>query len=439
MRKVESRFWRTNALAIATLLLCEPALAYKIYTVDSVADLPDDDIGDFICHTQANTCTLRAAVMQASYNSVGVTDGFVIIVPPGFYFLAPPYSAGGGKLDLKTPPIGSPFIQIQGDDAATTIIDAGGADRVFHIGASREAIFISITIQHGYADIGAGIGNEGRLDLYNVVVDHNVAQTDGGGVYNYGNLYISGSTISNNIAAQNGGGIYNSHTPDNSTNMIVDGSAIIGNSSNVGGGIGNETAMTILNTTIAANQAKSDGGGIFEGSLQVSTNIYNATIAYNGSDSDRDFVGSGGGIFSNAGAEPANLYNTIVAGNTTSNTPIPDDCFGAVATHARNRFGTTDGCAITQISGSYALLSGGSLGGLQDNGGPTLTIALQAGSNAIDATDPNAGCRDQYSLAIPNDQRGFRRNVGLCDIGAYEFGALADGDLIFRNGFDPAS
>jgi uncharacterized repeat protein (TIGR01451 family) len=56
--------------------------------------------------------------------------------------------------------------------------------------------------------------------------------------------------------------------------------------------------------------------------------------------------------------------------------------------------------------------------GLQDNGGPTRTIALQSGSPAIDAipSDVN-GC----GTTITTDQRGVSRPQGSgCDVGAFE-------------------
>jgi hypothetical protein len=53
-----------------------------------------------------------------------------------------------------------------------------------------------------------------------------------------------------------------------------------------------------------------------------------------------------------------------------------------------------------------------------NNGGPTRTMALQAGSPAINA---GSGCS-------PADQRGAPR-VGTCDIGAFEFGAAAAAPL----------
>ncbi|HEX9441905.1 MAG TPA: Ig-like domain-containing protein, partial [Roseiflexaceae bacterium] len=53
------------------------------------------------------------------------------------------------------------------------------------------------------------------------------------------------------------------------------------------------------------------------------------------------------------------------------------------------------------------------LGALQQNGGPTLTHALLAGSPALDAANP--------TNCPPTDQRGVARPQGAaCDIGAYE-------------------
>jgi hypothetical protein len=52
------------------------------------------------------------------------------------------------------------------------------------------------------------------------------------------------------------------------------------------------------------------------------------------------------------------------------------------------------------------------LGSLADNGGPTLTHALLAGSPAIDAGD-NAVCP-------ATDQRGVARDAA-CDIGSFEY------------------
>jgi hypothetical protein len=65
------------------------------------------------------------------------------------------------------------------------------------------------------------------------------------------------------------------------------------------------------------------------------------------------------------------------------------------------------------------------LGPLQDNGGPTRTLALLAGSPAIDKGNNHDG--------FLSDQRLFPRLIGgKADIGAFEF----DPDHIFGNGFN---
>src|SRR5260370_1312301 len=68
------------------------------------------------------------------------------------------------------------------------------------------------------------------------------------------------------------------------------------------------------------------------------------------------------------------------------------------------------------------------LGALQDNGGPTPTMALLTGSPAVDAGDD--------TLTDP-DQRGFPRPSGShVDIGAFEGVALAAETLLVGNGIN---
>lgn len=62
---------------------------------------------------------------------------------------------------------------------------------------------------------------------------------------------------------------------------------------------------------------------------------------------------------------------------------------------------------------------------LRDNGGPTVTLALLAGSAAIDTTNEATTCIDQNADPITTDQRGAPRVEGArCDVGAYESGAI---------------
>ena len=100
-----------------------------------------------------------------------------------------------------------------------------------------------------------------------------------------------------------------------------------------------------------------------------------------------------------------------------------------------NLFGTNGNAGVTgftpwptEIAPSVSLAQ--ILAPLNNNGGPTDTHALVAGSPAIDAGNPS-GCRDNAGMLLPTDQWGFFRSddgnndgTARCDIGAYEANAL---------------
>jgi hypothetical protein len=97
------------------------------------------------------------------------------------------------------------------------------------------------------------------------------------------------------------------------------------------------------------------------------------------------------------------LQNSIVADNTGMN------CLGVMIDHGHNLGFPDNSCGAHLATGDPRL------GPLADNGGPTQTMALPAGSAAIDAVPATgAGCP-------ATDQRGVTRPQGpACDIGAYE-------------------
>jgi len=106
------------------------------------------------------------------------------------------------------------------------------------------------------------------------------------------------------------------------------------------------------------------------------------------------------------------LTNTIFAHNHTANQ------YSALACHATFDDGggnfqwpatKNNGNADTPCAAGITFADA-QLEALADNGGPTPTMALPAGSPAIDVA---ASCPD-------TDQRGKPR-VGLCDSGAYEY------------------
>ena len=99
-----------SALVGHAILLLAPACAFAedqtvTFTVNTTVDQVDDNTSDLLCHTSANTCSLRAAVMQANHLD---TNGRVVInVPAGIYklSLAPSGTNGeaSGDLNLTTP------------------------------------------------------------------------------------------------------------------------------------------------------------------------------------------------------------------------------------------------------------------------------------------------------------------------------------------------
>ena len=285
-----------------------------------------------------------------------------------------------------------------------------------------------------FAGNGGGIINKGTLTISNSAISGNrtftFGNSQGGGIVNEGMLTITDSTISGNRSTGDaaGGG---SHTTGggilNSGILTITKSTISGNRAGSGGGISDTSAgmLTISNSTISGNVASGGcfrsfcspgaGGGISGGSVVITS----STIAGN---SASGFGGdsSGGGI-----SGTATLANTILAGNTAATGP---DCSGSLTQAAPNLVGDPAGC---DISGLPPITGDPMLGTLQDNGGPTPTHALLAGSPAIDAGD-RAGCTDPAGNPLTMDQRGQPRPVdgdgdgrAVCDLGAYERGPLA--------------
>jgi predicted outer membrane repeat protein len=253
--------------------------------------------------------------------------------------------------------------------------DATGGGIFGDIGTT--ATIVRCTVSGNNASLsGSGIyTNQGTLSLTDSTVSGNTAQNFGGGIYcNKGTLSLTRTTVSGNSAATGfGGGIYNNKGPT----VSLTNSTISGNSANqgLGGGIyNNGSTVTIANTSISGNSAA---------------------------------VNSGGGIY--LGGTSLNLTNTIIAGSTGG------DCLnqgGTLATNSHNLI--QDGSCSPMLSGDPKL------GALQNNGGPTFTQALLAGSPAIDAGDDSVL---GPPLSLTTDQRGpgFPRKSGShVDIGAYE-------------------
>src|SRR5262249_39096890 len=128
------------------------------------------------------------------------------------------------------------------------------------------------------------------------------------------------------------------------------------------------------------------------------------------------------------------LNNSLIAGNQAPVAPEVENVSSVVNANNFNLFGSNGNAGVSGFSpGPTDIVPGASvaqiLGPLKNNGGPTQTHALVAGSPAIDTGNPG-GCRDSQGALLLKDQRGFAREVdgnndgtSRCDIGAVEFGA----------------
>jgi CSLREA domain-containing protein len=244
---------------------------------------------------------------------------------------------------------------------------------------------------------GGGISNDGTLTVTNSTINGNSAGRHGGGIYNLAALTVTNSTINGNSAGQRGGGIFNLSA------LTVTNSLINGNTaSDSGGGISNNSELTVTNSTFADNSAGIFGGGIRNGgdAALVVTNSTVANNAANGSGA------SGGGIYKDSGVGSVTLRNTIVANSTAGG-----NCSAGI-TNDGNNLDSGATCGWGSDNGSQSNVNP-KLGPLASNGDPTKTMALLAGSPAINA-GADAGCP-------ATDQRGVTRPQGArCDIGAYE-------------------
>jgi len=322
---------------------------------------------------------------------------------------------------------------INGPGANQLTVSGNNSSRVFNIGASDPSVTVTIK----------------NLKISNGKAEDTSDEPGGGGILNYGVLTLSGVTVSNNTASCTesgcealGGGIFNHNT------LTLTNSAITINQAYgcyvSGAGIyhspyENAGDMTLVNVTISGNNAVSPsdcgiggayGGGIYFGTQDVlnPSDLTNVTVYNNSVSEDAQLAGGadGGGIYASIFDQQTinrfNLLNTIIAQNF-----VKGSLGNCSALYTVNSLGYNlsddDTCSLTStgdiVTDPSSLLIAPTLG---DNGGPTQTHALLAGSPAIDAGN-NSGLP-------PTDQRGYMRiwdgdgnGTPVVDIGAYEYGA----------------
>jgi len=348
-------------------------------------------------------------------------------------------------------------VVIDGNGHAVTI--SGGASvEVLSVGSGATVTLKALTISGGTSTTDAGgIHNSGTLTISNSTVSGNSTKgcyfyqtgctsdpAGGGGIYNAGTLTINSSTISSNSVsgcagpsacsanAVSGGGIYNAGA------LIVSNSTFNANRTvnGFGGGIYNGgTVLTVTNSTFSGNDSTNsfnNGSGIYNAAGSTLT-VGNSTFSNNTASSagggienlgtmtvsNSTFSGNsvGGGLGGGLGGQGIANFGAAILANTILSDPPSRDCAGTITDNGGN-LARDASCGFSQSSSASSVTTL-NLGTLANNGGPTQTIALLAGSSAI-----GAGLESVCTATPINslDQRGDPRSTLTCDSGAYDTG-----------------
>jgi hypothetical protein len=219
------------------------------------------------------------------------------------------------------------------------------------------------------------------------------------------NVTLTNLTFLDGGDVPDGGAIY-----AGGTTLTIENSTFSSNEANFGGAIlANVGTVTITNSTFADNHADVGGAIYNDGATVLLTND-----TFDGNTANA----AGGSLYS---FSPVTKYKSTLFANGS-----PNNCQAAAgADHKDIGFNISDdnSCAFS-MSTSKVENPGLSSAGLAQNGGPTETIALVSGANAI---GHDTDCTDQSGNTVVTDQRLFARpdSPSKCDSGAYEFDAVA--------------
>jgi hypothetical protein len=293
----------------------------------------------------------------------------------------------------------------------------------------------------------------GGVNAHRSTISNNNATGQGGGVYvlnqsRHSNTHsatfvdtaISGNTVTPPSGAGRYAGLLIQDASVTMRNSLVSNNRIV---TTAGGGSGSGAGMAFSDTspnfpspqntndhldmdnvTFTDNDAGPNGSGdpAGVGGLTVSNGISklaNLTFFNNESggvtkDFRRDGSGNGvtfsmrSSILGTPGACPPGSFGTSSAGN---NIEVGGETCGFLG-----GAGSTPGANGDIENATPAQLN---LQELDNNGGPTRTVALGAGSTAINHI-PAADCLNSQGLQQETDQRGISRVGSDCDVGAFE-------------------
>ena len=255
-------------------------------------------------------------------------------------------------------------------------------------------------------------GADGALNVCGVTFVQNTAGALGGALFRTPDgptetSTFHESTFEGNTATQGGGALYFHNSA-----LGITASTFSNNSAPSAGAIqADGTTLTLTNDTFAGNQAAHGLGGAIALYGNGGT-LTNCTFANNTAS-----AGSGYFAAALAGGDTFVIQNTLFDANTTNDPGSPMQCQDSATGSGDLQWPSTHvvgGAKDTPCVGGITF-GDPALGGLADNGGPTLTLLPATGS-------PAAGVG---TSCPPTDQRGQPRPTTGCTAGAVELAGAA--------------
>jgi len=309
-------------------------------------------------------------------------------------------------------------LTITGPGLSSLTISGNDLYRIFYLNTGFTISISGLTISNGRAatagspgSYGGGIYNAGSTltidSCYFTGCYAGVSGTGtGGAIYTIGTTTITNTSfVSNNIASGGGSAIY----------AAGSGTLTVGNStfsSNTTTAILHNVVSTIYNCTFYNNLL-----GLYAGAIAVfgnTTTILSSTISGNSTTGGSINDPGAGGVFVSEYSGIV-LKNSIISGNTGGNDFSSYQAAKTFNSAASNIIGTISTASATSAA---RVIGDPLLGALQNNGGSTQTMAVGAGSPAINAGNAAASNASPVSGL---DQTGRARSATTPTIGAVEY------------------
>ena len=401
----------TPGLTTFTLSATDPAPASNNRTIDFTIFVREQNVSHIVtvAGDNASDTPLIPGSLREAMTFVGVNDAIVFEFPAADYpvtiHLERPISI---ERNLKIVGSGVEQLTISGD----TDDDGVGDTSIFIVNPGVEFNVEQLTLKYGAApSYGGAIASDtgARVIARDCSFENNSAGQFGGAIDIFeGELLVEGCLFFENSvvgSTAKAGGAISIYTTTDST---IRNSTFVGNLQDSSGGLGGASIyaqnslvsdffnLLVEHCTFSGNtDATLNGSAILSSTLGATVQVRNNIFADAAGTSGVVLDVVGAGVFETLGGNIAtdSTQTTFTQGGTSQNVVLLDPVLDS----------------MSKTAGEIGLLP------LADNGGTTLTMALDGSSIAINAAAVVAPIEDATGV----DQRGVWRDANP-DIGAYE-------------------